>query len=115
MQEDDMLKRIYEELGGLKQQIADVADEGKQERGKIIQQTTRTNGRVSKLEQWINDYQVRKDERNRINGTDNNDIHGNRNVNIRARSQWFEDEFIRKFIIALTAVATALAVYLGVR
>ena len=111
--QEKLLRAIYEDLGAVKQQITDVAEEGKQERSRIYAQTAKTNGRVTLIEQWINDYKIRKDERNRLAGKQNN-IHDS-NVNIKPRAQWFEDEFIRKFIIALTGVATLVAAYLGVR
>jgi len=122
---------IMRALGKLEEKADHISKTGVIERGKIYEQTARTNGRVThlegkmsvldgilerfgKIESWINERKLEAKIRKQIKGEDHEEITVNQRVkNQFIKKNWFEDEFIRKLITVMIVLVTAAASYLG--
>lgn len=101
---------IMQMMGEIRQEVKDVADTGRIERGRIYEQAKLTNGRVNRLEKWMNDtkleWKLRKEIKNEQRG-EKAVIKSADNVNIQARLLGAKE----KLFLALAFLATIIGLY----
>lgn len=102
---------IMERIGALDQRIQDVDATSRAERAKIYEQAKLTNGRVTKLERWVNDFQIRQDERKKLR----KEARDAKQDEIAPLIPWYEVPEVKRLLILLAGLIVAATAYIQLR